>query len=427
MNLSRVVVFFVFFLATAQGGLRAQFAPLRPILITIDDLPIAATDLHGDARERRAITEGMLKALAKHRVPAVGLVTGKNHSTAQDEVLLDLWLKAGHELGNHSFAHLNYSESEITLFRDDIERERQWLAAYLQAHGKSLRFFRFPFLNEGDTPEKLAGMRDYLKSSGLTNLPVTIDDQDWSYERGWVTAERAGDRKKLQRIGADYQAMLRLHVEHFENSGDKLFGRTVPQIILLHAGAIGAAQWNEFFTWLESTGHRFATADEVLRDPAYQNPPAYIAENGVSLWDRIRFTRRAEDAKAMIRRLLDGQVAAWNSGDLAGYMAGYARDATYVSSAGNFTGREAILKRVQLKYPDQQAMGTLSLELIEIRFSHGDEFNLFGDAVPGRIQGVSAICRWRLSHSDKPGEGGLALLVFRPRAVDWEIVQHASM
>ena len=399
----------------------------RPILITVDDLPIAADSQHTDPAERLKITQGMLKVLAKHHITAVALVAGKHHPKPADEKLLDLWLQGGHELGNHSFSHPDYSLLEIKPYIDDIEKERQWLVAYLQAHGKSLRFFRFPFLNEGNTPEKLKAMRDYLKSTGQTNLPVTIDDQDWSFEEDWVKARRADDRAALKIIAADYQAALRIHVDHFESLGERLFGRKAPEIILLHALEVSAAQWDEFFTWLETTGHRFASADEVLRDPAYQTPHEYVARNGISLWDRIRVERRKAEVPAAVKKILDEQIAAWNSGDVEKFVSYYAEDATFVSPGGFSKGRKAVLDRYKLKYPDRKAMGTLSLDITETRLIAGEEFSMFGDTVPGHVQGVTVAARWKLDYDGKPPAAGTTLLVFRPRGEGWEIVQDASM
>jgi len=48
----------------------------RPIVIAVDDLPIAGP--HDDPAERKGITERLLAALKKHRVAAVGFVTWKN-------------------------------------------------------------------------------------------------------------------------------------------------------------------------------------------------------------------------------------------------------------------------------------------------------------------------------------------------------------
>jgi uncharacterized protein (TIGR02246 family) len=426
MRQSSVVLLpFVAFALLHPAG--AAASPPRPILVTVDDLPIAADTLHPDPAERERITRDMLRVLAKHGITAVGLVAGKHHPAPADERLLELWLRGGHELGNHSFGHPNYTQTEIAPYIADLEKERAWLADFLAAHGSRLRFFRFPFLNEGDTPEKVRAARDYLKASGQTNLPVTLDNQDWSYEDRWVAARQAGEDASLARVAEDYQAAIRIHVEQFESRGERLFGRPTPEILLLHAGEVGAAQWDALFTWLEGTNHRFATADEVLADPAYSTPYAYIAENGVSLWERLKAERRKSEAPPALRRALDAQVAAWNRGDLEAFVAIYAEDVTFISPGGVAHGRQGVLERYRRKYPDREAMGTLSLEVFETRLLAGEEFTFFGDTVVGRMQGATLAARWTLTYEGKPPLTGSTLLILRPRGEAWEIIQDASM
>lgn len=86
--------------------------PSRPIAVTIDDLPLAASDLHISPSVRARITDELLAVLAKHRVRAVGLVSwGKVLPT--DHRLLRKWLDAGHELGNHGYDHLSFTDTPV--------------------------------------------------------------------------------------------------------------------------------------------------------------------------------------------------------------------------------------------------------------------------------------------------------------------------
>lgn len=131
--------------------------------------------------------------------------------------------------------------------------------------------------------------------------------------------------------------------------------------------------------------------------------------------------RKAEDA---VKALLATQSAAWNRGDLEGFTAAYAEDASFLSPNGITHGRHQVLERYRLRYPDKQAMGTLTLEVQEARaFAAG----------AGRsctVKGVSVAARWRLTYPGQPEKKtaeGTTLLVLQPRGDSWEIVQDASM
>src|SRR5262249_54065123 len=159
--------------------------------------------------------------------------------------------------------------------------------------------------------------------------PVTIDDEDWSFEAPFVEAKRTDDARGAGLVASDYQAALRAAIAHHEKTSDALFGRSVPQVLLLHANAVGASEWDALFAWLERPHHRFATADEVLSDEAFARPPAFAAVYGCSLWDRIAHAREEEAVRRDLAALLDAQSAAWTRGDLDAFCSIYADDALY--------------------------------------------------------------------------------------------------
>ena len=417
--------------AVAAAPAAAQDFPAvsgtHPLLVTVDDLPIPSRRLHPDDAGREALTRGLLAALARHRIKAVGLVTWRNVSGPADEKLLDLWLEAGHELGNHSFSHPDYPRTEAETYVADMEKGRAALAAFLDKRGRRLRFFRFPFLREGETPAKLAKMRDWLRATGQRSLPVTIDDQDWSFEEPWLLATKAADAGRLARLAEDYQHMLRLDALVYTAAGDALFERPTPQILLLHANAVGAAQWDALFTWLAGRGFRFASADEVLADPAFADAPEFVGRYGGSLWDRIRHLRREAKAREEVGALLAKQAADWTAGDLDAFTSVYTDDALFVAGSGLTRGRAAVLDRYRQRYPDRAAMGALSFEIVEVRDLWGPEITPLGDATPGNIHAVSVVARWSLRKEAGEPASGLTLLVLRKVLGAWRIVHDASL
>jgi peptidoglycan/xylan/chitin deacetylase (PgdA/CDA1 family)/ketosteroid isomerase-like protein len=402
--------------------------PPRPVLVTVDDLPIAGGSLHTDPAERERITRDVLEVLRRHDIQAVGLVTWGNVRGPDDLELLEQWLEAGHELGNHSWRHMSYTSTDSETYVSDIEAARAELQSFLEDRGHQLRYFRFPMLREGDTTAKLEAMRIYLGESGQLNLPVTIDNQDYAFERPWVEARRAGDDTAMARVAEAYHESLHLSVRHHERTGDRLFGRRVPQILLLHAGEVGAAQWDRLFTWLTRTGHRFASADEVLADPAFSVEHAYVGPRGFGLWDRIRHERWLARARAEVEELLQAEAAAWNRGDLSGFVDSYADDAVFVTPKGITRGRQAVLERYRQSYPDPASMGSLSLDTVQLRLITGTEVSMLGDAAPGRVHGASVVARWRLEYSDgREPASGLTLLVLHRTPAGWRVVHDASM
>jgi|SRR5262245_38765690 len=80
-------------------------------------------------------------------------------------------------------------------------------------------------------------------------------------------------------------------------------------------------------------------------------------------------TARADDG-ADIRKVLDEQVAAWNKGDLVGFMKGYwnSKDLTFVSSKDVTRGWQETLDRYKKRYQSEgKEMGKLAFSELEVR------------------------------------------------------------
>lgn len=124
--------------------------------------------------------------------------------------------------------------------------------------------------------------------------------------------------------------------------------------------------------------------------------------------------RAEESPEAAIRRVLSSQVEAWNRGDLAAFVQGYAEDCVFVGSS-LVTGRSAVLARYQKRYGSKEAMGRLSFGELQVRLI---------DSQVGIVLG-----RFALERSTEGGgaASGIFSLVFRLNAGRWEIVlDHTS-
>src|ERR1700712_1610699 len=122
-------------LVLAVSPLRGAEPAGRPLLISVDDLPVAGGDLHTDAAERERIPSGLLAVLATHHVQAVGLVIWGNVKSDADRTILRRWLAAGHELGNHSASHLDLTKMAAEAYIADVEAGRAGLAEFLAKEG----------------------------------------------------------------------------------------------------------------------------------------------------------------------------------------------------------------------------------------------------------------------------------------------------
>jgi uncharacterized protein (TIGR02246 family) len=130
---------------------------------------------------------------------------------------------------------------------------------------------------------------------------------------------------------------------------------------------------------------------------------------------RLAKERGKEELQA-IQDVLDAQVAAWNRGDLDGFMTGYwhSPDLTFFSGKDEMQGWQATLDRYRKRYQAEgrDKMGMLSFSEIKIELL-GPESAL--------VRG-----RWSLVTSKEP-LAGLFTLLFKKKPEGWRIVHdHTS-
>jgi ketosteroid isomerase-like protein len=119
-------------------------------------------------------------------------------------------------------------------------------------------------------------------------------------------------------------------------------------------------------------------------------------------------------AQVDIRKVMDKQAAAWNRGDVEGFMQGYWKSEQMVFVSGNNVARgwQAALDRYKKNYDSKAKMGTLSFTDLEITVLSKDSAVVLGS--------------WALQRAgDNPG--GKFTLIFRKFKDGWKIIHdHTS-
>jgi ketosteroid isomerase-like protein len=124
----------------------------------------------------------------------------------------------------------------------------------------------------------------------------------------------------------------------------------------------------------------------------------------------------AASSEEQIRRVLDDQVAAWNRGDVRGFMNGYEDSESLTFVGGAITkGHARVLENYLKRYSTKEKMGTLTFSDLEIKPLDADYAAVIG--------------RWRLERAKDAGgdTGGLFTLLFRKTPAGWKIIlDHTS-
>jgi len=117
-----------------------------------------------------------------------------------------------------------------------------------------------------------------------------------------------------------------------------------------------------------------------------------------------------------IRAVLDAQVAAWNRGDIEGFMQGYLQSEELVFTSGSRIRRgwQTTLDKYRERYGDApETMGRLAFGDLELHMLGSNAAWVLGT--------------WKLTWKDDTTEGGVFTLVMKKTADGWKVVHdHTS-
>jgi peptidoglycan/xylan/chitin deacetylase (PgdA/CDA1 family) len=133
--------------AGSPNGAAAPPPATKRVAVTLDDLPFA--DRSASYSEVEKATSSILASLKRHRVPAIGFVnedrladTGKREQGIR---LLEQWLDAGLELGNHNYGHVGFQSTPLPAYQDAVLRGERETRRLMTRRGQTLRYYRHPF------------------------------------------------------------------------------------------------------------------------------------------------------------------------------------------------------------------------------------------------------------------------------------------
>lgn len=260
--------------------------PQRFIAVTIDDLPVVST--RKDLQNRREITKKLLAHIKKAKVPAIGFVNenklydkdGKRDEAQVD--LLRMWLKAGLELGNHTFSHMSLHDNSLEKYEADILQGEIITKELLGEKGMKMRYFRHPYLWTGLTIETKNDLNKFLAAHNYTIAPVSIDNADYIFSAAYDKAFDKKDKKLMKQIGAAYVRYMEDFFDYWERQSVKFLGREIKQTLLLHANFINSDYFDDLADILKKRGYKFISLEEALQDEAYKKPDTWTRKSGIS-------------------------------------------------------------------------------------------------------------------------------------------------
>lgn len=239
------------------------------IAITFDDLPSHGPLPPGETRVE--IATKILTALRDAHIPPVyGFVNGELiEKQPGDEAVLQKWRAAGDLLGNHTWSHKNLNERPLAEFEQDVIRNEPVLTKWMPKD--DWRWFRFPYLAEGNTAAKRAVFRSFLGQRGYKVAAVTMSFGDYLWNEPYARCKAKGDAEAVKALQTSYLAAAEQTVAYDRKISRTVYRRDIPYVLLMHVGAFDAEMLPSLLQLYRRDGFDFVTLAEAEHDEFYRD------------------------------------------------------------------------------------------------------------------------------------------------------------
>jgi peptidoglycan/xylan/chitin deacetylase (PgdA/CDA1 family) len=243
--------------------------PAPEVAITFDDLPVHGPLPPGETRLE--VAQKIISALRAAGAPPIyGFVNGvRLEQEPASAPVLDAWRAAGFPLGNHTWSHPNLNALSVEAYDAEIARNEPLLQEKM-GEG-DWRWFRYPFLAEGEPPEKRAAIRAFLADRGYRVAAVTMSFSDYAYNEPYVRCMAKGDDATIARMEAAWLEGAAHALDVDRTLSTAIYGREIPYVLLMHVGAFDARMLPRLLELYRARGVRLVTLPEAERDPFYRS------------------------------------------------------------------------------------------------------------------------------------------------------------
>ncbi len=311
-----------FFIGLSICSAQQNTASTKKLAITVDDLPLATSVNHSPTKYKEIFLKG-LDQLKKTNAPIIGFVNETFcYSNGREEKrrisLLEEWLNAGLDLGNHTFSHADANKLPVDKFTEDIKKGEIICSALLKAKGKQIKYFRFPYLRTGITLEDKTKIEKFLEKNGYTIAPATITSPaEMTYAEAYRNLMKNKDTVSMKKAADEFVKLLSDRITLGEKQSINLFKREISQILILHNSEMCSDSWIKIIDMIRGKGYTIVTLEEAMKDEVYQTKDNYVDYGGLdwlSRWAKARgvsnsiFSGRQPEPSEWINKLAENRV-----------------------------------------------------------------------------------------------------------------------
>lgn len=235
-----------------------SLAQAKELAITFDDSPRQASGyFDGPTRAKTLLAE-----LERHNIPQVAFFSVSQNLDQEGMQRLKTYSDAGHIIANHTHSHPDFNRLSLQEYADDISRADELLRGFPTFR----KWFRFPYLREGDTQAKRDGIRTYLQENGYINAYITLNNYDWHIETLFQEAVGEGIPVDLEKLKNFYVDTIIEGIEYYDQLALTHTGRSPKHVLLLHEMDITALFVGDLADALRKEGWEIISPEEAYTD-----------------------------------------------------------------------------------------------------------------------------------------------------------------
>jgi peptidoglycan/xylan/chitin deacetylase (PgdA/CDA1 family) len=260
------------------------------VALTFDDLPLNGTMPRGATQAD--IVKQVLPIFRKHKLPPVfGFINAKKlEGNPKGAEALQLWVAGGQRVGSHTYSHVDLSRSSVEDFSRDVVQNEP--ALLLLAPRSDWRWFRYPYLHEGDSLDKRHAVRKFLDERGYRIAQTTLDYEDYLWNSVYARCLDKADTQAIAWLRTSYLDTASAYLDANRAMARLVYGREIKHVLLLHLGAFSPDILPPLFEMLKRKGFELTTLEDAQTDDAYRSDPDYAHENTGTLLEQHMDARK---------------------------------------------------------------------------------------------------------------------------------------
>jgi peptidoglycan/xylan/chitin deacetylase (PgdA/CDA1 family) len=271
-------------LAIALTGVPMLCGAADKVALTFDDLPVNGPLPAGTTA--LMLVEQVVPIFAAADARAVyGFINAAQlEGNVKGAQALQLWVKAGHKVANHTYSHIDLTKNSVEDFTRDVIRNEP--ALLLLASGDEWRWLRYPYLHEGEVLEKRNAVRSFLQDRGYRIAQVTLDYEDYLWNTAYARCAEKNDAKAIEWLRTSYLEVASGYLDANRAMAKLVYGREIKHVMLLHLGAFSPQILPSLFELLKKKGFELTTLEDAQSDPAYTSDPQFAHTNTGTLLEQ---------------------------------------------------------------------------------------------------------------------------------------------